>query len=142
MKKGEMIFVSILLIVATYMLYESFKYPLLAGLFPSFLITILYFLSALIFISSVKVRREDSGETSDKIRLSQLTPVVLIFLLPLLIYLLGFYFGIAIFQVLFLKYFRYPWVKNLLLLCLTELIIYLFSLAYPLPIGAIFSMVT
>jgi hypothetical protein len=140
MMKGEIIFVSILLVVATYMLYESFKYPLLAGLFPSLLIATLYFLSASILINSVKTRRGSGAESTDKVRLLQVTPAVLIFLLPLLIYLLGFYFGIAVFQVLLLKYFRYSWVKTILLTCLTELMTYLFSLAYPLPIGLIFSM--
>ena len=142
MKKGEIIFLPILLIIATYMLYESFRYTLLARLFPSLLIATLYLLSALILINSVRIRRGGGGESTEKVRFPQITPAVLIFLLPLLIYLLGFYLGVAVFQVLLLKYFRYPWVKTLLLTYLTELMIYLFSLTYPLPRGVIFSVMT
>jgi len=139
--RGEIFFATLLLIFVSYLFYEAANYPLItAKLFPILLIIIAYPLLLILFIRNVRrtIKEERQSGKDGRNWLQESIPLINFLLLLVSVYLAGFYLGFLIFLLVFFKYYRYPLRVSLLLISLTMLITYLFSLAYPLWNGIVF----
>jgi len=115
------------------MLYVSMGYPLLAKLFP----IISGLPAALLLMAQIVVDVRETGEqrrnSHNKGLTSELVPVLYYVMFIFVSYVLGFFVGLPLIGLVFLRFYaKYSWTRSLLLAALLGAIVLVFSFAFPL----------